>query len=80
MLVVSSRHSPLQLEPHVLDFRADIVDELAPAGDFFELEAVPVGVLLDGADALNEIVEVGGEVREVRFELGARLLKFWVGG
>lgn len=78
--MVSSRHRPLQLEPHILDFRADIVDELAPAGDFFEFQAVAVGVLLDGADALDEVVEVGGKVREVCFEFGARLLEFGVGG
>jgi hypothetical protein len=34
--------------------------------------------LLDGADALDEVVEVRGEVCEGCFEFGARLLEFGI--
>ncbi|KAL5364244.1 nucleosome assembly protein-domain-containing protein [Aspergillus floccosus] len=63
------RHGLLQLLPH-----------LAPPLHFFKFEAVPVGVLFDGAHALHEVVEVRAEVCEGRLELGAGLLQFWVVG
>lgn len=64
----------------MLDFPADIVDEFAPALDFVEVEAEAVGVLFDGADGFDQVVEVGGEFGEGCFEFVAGLVEFGVVG
>lgn len=75
-----SGHGLRQLGAHLLDFPADIVDEFAPALDFVEVEAEAVGVLFDGADGFDQVVEVGGEFGEGCFEFVAGLVEFGVVG
>jgi hypothetical protein len=66
----------LQLVAHVLDLGPDIFHEVPSSLHLVDLEPEAVGVMFDGFDALDEVLEILGEVLERLFELAPGLSQF----
>jgi hypothetical protein len=69
----------LQGGVHLVNFVADIANEIAAALDLVDLETEAIGVMLDCADTLDQILEVLAQVLQRLLELGAGLAKLGTG-